>query len=63
MTNNQCYCYSVKAISNIIKAKGILRPDTFYIELQSLWDVYGEKAIEEVVRREEYLDEIKFEIQ
>ncbi len=63
MTNNQCYYYAVKAISNIIKSDEKLTPDTFYIELYRLWDIYGEEEIERQVRKEENLGKINFEIQ
>lgn len=55
MTNFQCYCYSAKAISNILKEtdKVKLTSDVFYGELHYLWDVYSEDAIEELVRKEE----------
>lgn len=63
MTNYQCYCYAVKAISNILGINGKLTPDTFYAELYHLWDIYGEKTIEDIVKKEEYFDKINFEIQ
>lgn len=59
MTNLQCYSYGIKAISNLKKNNMPITPDTFYFELYRLWDLYGEKAIEEIVRREE-MEEILF---
>ena len=53
MTNNQCYSYSVKAISNILNSNVKLTADTFYNELYYLWDSYSEEQIEDIVRKEE----------
>ncbi len=54
MNNLQCYSYGIKAISNLSKNNIPITADTFYSELYHLWDIYGEKAIEEIVRKEEY---------
>ena len=45
MTNNQCYCYGVKAISNILKAGIKIDADTFYREIYYLWDFYAEEEM------------------
>lgn len=58
MTNNQCYCYGVKAISNILKAGIKIDADTFYREIYYLWDFYAEEEIEKIVRKEEFLDKL-----
>ncbi len=54
MNNFQCYSYGVKAISNLSKNNVKITADTFYHELYFLWDIYSEKAIEELVRKEEF---------
>lgn len=53
MTNNQCYSYSAKAISNILKSNEKLTADKLYNELYYLWDFYSEEQIEDIVRNEE----------
>lgn len=53
MNNIQCYSYGIKAISNLKKNKIPITADAFYYELHHLWDIYGEKTIEEIVKREE----------
>ncbi len=58
MNNLQCYSYGIKAISNLSKNNIPINEDTFYFELHHLWDIYGEKAIEEIVRREELLGKL-----
>lgn len=58
MTNNQCYSYAAQAISNILSSKQKLTPDTFYHELNHLWDFYSEDEIEKIVRRKELFHEL-----
>lgn len=60
MTNYQCYCYSAKAISNILKErnKEKLTPDTLWDELHYLRDIYSEESIEKLVRKEELNNEL-----
>ncbi len=58
MTNYQCYCYAAQAISNIMKGKVKLTPDTFYRELYYLWDIYAEEEIEKIVRKKEFNHEL-----
>ena len=53
MTNNQCYSYSVKAISYILNNNIKLTLDTFYNELYYLWDFYTEEQIEDIARNAE----------
>lgn len=50
MNNFQCFCYSAKAIDNILESNIALDADSFYAELFYLWDIYDEKTIEDVVR-------------
>jgi hypothetical protein len=58
MNNFQCYCYSVKAIANLLKSDVKITPDTLYGELYYLWDIYTEEAIEKLVRKEEFNNEL-----
>ena len=58
MNNLQCYSYGIKAISNLTKRKNPITADSFYYELYHLWDIYGEKTIEEIVRKEEIEDRL-----
>lgn len=58
MTNYQCYCYSAKAISNIMKGEVKLTPDIFYRELYYLWDIYSEYEIEKIVQKAEANNEL-----
>ncbi len=58
MNNYQCYCYSAKAISNLIKNNLDLTPDTFYNQLWYLWDWYTEAEIEKIVREAEMKDKL-----
>ncbi len=58
MTNYQCYCYAVKAISNILKDKEKITSDKLYNELYYLWDIYSEEAIEKIVQKEELNNEL-----
>lgn len=58
MTNYQCYCYSAKALANILKSKEELNSDTFYSELYYLWDIYDEETIEKIVRKESFNNEL-----
>ena len=51
MTNNQCYSYAAKAISDILKSDCQLTPDTLYSQLRFLWNRYSEEGIEKLVRR------------
>ena len=50
MNNFQCFCYSAKAIDNILKSNIAIDADSFYAELFYLWDIYDKKTIEDVVR-------------
>lgn len=58
MTNYQCYCYSAKALSNLISNKVELTPDTFYSQLWYLWDIYTEEEIEKIVSEAERKNEL-----
>ncbi len=58
MTNYQCYCYAVKAISNLLKSNDKITPEKFYNELYYLWDIYSEQAIEKIVQKEEFNNEL-----
>ena len=58
MTNYQCYSYGVKALSNIINNGLELTPDTFWSELYYLWDVYSEDAIEKIVKKAEFYNDL-----
>ena len=51
MTNNQCYSYSVKALSNIFKSDFALTPSSFHHELYNVLNIYSEDEIERLVRR------------
>ena len=48
MTNQQCYCYGIIALNNIIKNDVPINSDTFYHELYYLWDFYSEEGIEKL---------------
>ena len=58
MTNYQCYSYSVIALSNILKNKIELTPETFYHELYRLWNIYSEDGIEKRVKKLEMNNEL-----
>lgn len=48
MTNQQCYCYGIIALNNMIKNDVPINSDTFYHELYYLWDFYSEEGIEKL---------------
>ena len=48
MTNQQCYCYGIIALNNMIKNGIPINNDTFYHELYYLWDFYSEEGIEKL---------------
>ena len=50
MNNFQCFCYSAKAIDNILKSNIALDAESFYTELYYILDLYDKKSIERIVK-------------